>query len=42
MTRGLSNQAIADELVISRATAARHVANIFTKLGFTSRAQLAA
>jgi predicted ATPase/DNA-binding CsgD family transcriptional regulator/Tfp pilus assembly protein PilF len=42
VTRGLSNQAIADELVISRATAARHVANIFTKLGFTSRAQLAA
>jgi predicted ATPase/DNA-binding CsgD family transcriptional regulator len=40
--RGLSNKAIADELVISPATAARHVANIFTKLGFTSRAQLAA
>jgi len=31
-----------DELVISPATAARHVANIFTKLGFTSRAQVAA
>ena len=40
--RGLSNKAIADELVISPATAARHVANIFTKLGFTSRTQLAA
>jgi ATP/maltotriose-dependent transcriptional regulator MalT len=39
---GLSNRAIADELVISPATAARHMANIFTKLGFTSRAQLAA
>ncbi|MEP7024951.1 MAG: LuxR C-terminal-related transcriptional regulator [Actinomycetota bacterium] len=42
VTKGLSNKAIADELVISPATAARHVANIFTKLGFTSRAQLAA
>jgi predicted ATPase/DNA-binding NarL/FixJ family response regulator len=42
ITRGLSNRGIADELVISPATAARHVANIFSKLGFTSRAQLAA
>jgi DNA-binding CsgD family transcriptional regulator len=42
VARGLSNRAIAEELVISPATAARHVANIFTKLGFTSRAQLAA
>jgi ATP/maltotriose-dependent transcriptional regulator MalT len=42
VARGLSNKAIAKELVISSATAARHVANIFTKLGFTSRAQLAA
>jgi predicted ATPase/DNA-binding CsgD family transcriptional regulator len=42
IARGLSNRGIADELVISPATAARHVANIFTKLGFTSRAQLAA
>jgi DNA-binding CsgD family transcriptional regulator/Tfp pilus assembly protein PilF len=41
VSRGLSNRAIADELIISPATAARHVANIFTKLGFTSRAQLA-
>jgi DNA-binding NarL/FixJ family response regulator len=40
--RGLSNRAIADELVISPATVARHVANIFTKLGFSSRAQVAA
>ena len=40
--RGLSNRAIADELVISPATVARHVANIFTKLGFGSRAQVAA
>lgn len=42
VARGLSNRAIADELVISPATAARHVANIFTKLGLRSRAQLAA
>jgi DNA-binding CsgD family transcriptional regulator len=39
---GYSNKGIADELVISPATAARHVANILSKLGFTSRAQIAA
>ena len=39
---GYSNRAIAGELVISPATAARHVANILFKLGFTSRAQIAA
>ena len=39
---GYSNRAIAEELVISPATAARHVANILAKLGFTSRAQVAA
>ncbi len=42
IARGLSNRGIADELVISPATVARHVANIFTKLGFSSRAQVAA
>jgi len=42
IARGLSNRAIAAELVISPATAARHVANILTKLGFSSRAQVAA
>jgi predicted ATPase/DNA-binding CsgD family transcriptional regulator len=42
IARGLSNRAIASELVISPATAARHVANILAKLGFTSRAQIAA
>jgi predicted ATPase/DNA-binding CsgD family transcriptional regulator len=42
IARGLTNQQIADELVISRATAARHVANILIKLGFNSRAQVAA
>ena len=39
---GMTNRAIAGELVISPATAARHVANILAKLGFTSRAQIAA
>ena len=39
---GYSNKGIADELIISPATAARHVANILSKLGFTSRAQIAA
>jgi predicted ATPase/DNA-binding CsgD family transcriptional regulator len=42
VARGLSNRAVAAELTISPATAARHVANIFGKLGFTSRAQVAA
>jgi len=42
IARGLSNRSIAAELVISPATAARHVANIFGKLGMTSRAQVAA
>jgi predicted ATPase/DNA-binding CsgD family transcriptional regulator len=39
---GRSNKAIADELVISPATVARHVANIMAKLDFHSRAQIAA
>ncbi|HUC24890.1 MAG TPA: LuxR C-terminal-related transcriptional regulator [Streptosporangiaceae bacterium] len=42
ITRGLSNRDIATELVISPATAARHVANILGKLGLSSRAQVAA
>ena len=39
---GRSNRSIAEELYISPATAARHVANILLKLGFTSRTQIAA
>jgi len=42
IAEGRSNKAIAEELVISPATAARHVANILLKLGFSSRAQIAA
>jgi predicted ATPase/DNA-binding CsgD family transcriptional regulator len=39
---GHSNKAIAAELSISPTTAARHVANILAKLGFSSRTQIAA
>ena len=39
---GRSNKSIAEELFISPATAARHVANILAKLGFSSRTQIAA
>ena len=35
---GKTNRAIATELVISEKTVARHVSNIFTKLGLSSRA----
>jgi DNA-binding CsgD family transcriptional regulator len=42
IARGLSNRGIGEELFISPATAARHVANIFAKLGLNSRAQVAA
>ena len=42
IAEGYSNRAIADKLYISPATAARHVANILQKLGFNSRAQVAA
>ena len=41
LAAGLSNRDIAQELVISPATAARHVANILAKLGFSSRSQVA-
>ncbi len=39
---GASNKTIAAELSISPTTAARHVANILAKLGFSSRTQIAA
>jgi predicted ATPase/DNA-binding CsgD family transcriptional regulator len=39
---GGSNKAIANELSISPTTAARHIANIMAKLGFSSRTQIAA
>ena len=39
---GRSNKEIAAELVISQRTAEGHVEHILAKLGFTSRAQVAA
>ena len=39
---GLSNRQIAEDLVIAESTAERHVANILNKLGYHSRAQIAA
>jgi DNA-binding CsgD family transcriptional regulator/class 3 adenylate cyclase len=42
LARGLTNRQIGAALVISAATAERHVVNIFNKLGFHSRSQLAA
>jgi non-specific serine/threonine protein kinase len=41
ITDGLSNQEIADRLVISRRTAEGHVNRILRKLGFTTRTQIA-
>ncbi|GAA4472004.1 hypothetical protein GCM10023094_03590 [Rhodococcus olei] len=42
VAEGLTNKAIATRLVISPRTADGHVERILTKLGFTSRAQIAA
>jgi predicted ATPase/DNA-binding CsgD family transcriptional regulator len=41
VARGLTNRAIARELVITEATAERHLGNVYAKLGLGSRAQLA-
>jgi len=42
VARGLSNQEIADDLVVSIKTVEAHVTRILSKLGFSSRAQIAA
>ncbi len=42
IARGLTNRLIASELVITEATAEVHVKRILSKLGFTSRTQVAA
>jgi non-specific serine/threonine protein kinase len=42
LAQGSSNKEIAAELVISQRTAEGHVERILTKLGFASRAQVAA
>ncbi len=41
MSRGLSNQAIADALVISRRTAEHHVQDVYARIGLSSRAAAA-
>ncbi len=41
VAEGLSNPAIAGRLYLSRPTVASHVTHILTKLGFSSRAQIA-
>jgi DNA-binding NarL/FixJ family response regulator len=38
VSTGSTNRAIAEELMISEKTVARHISNIFTKLGISSRA----
>ena len=38
LATGKTNRAIADELCISEKTVARHISNIFNKLGLSSRA----
>ncbi|MBF6208972.1 MULTISPECIES: ATP-binding protein [Nocardia] len=42
LAQGLSNRRIAERLVVSPRTVDRHVENILCKLGFSSRAQVAA
>jgi DNA-binding NarL/FixJ family response regulator len=42
VTQGLSDREISSRLLISRRTAESHVAHILTKLGFSSRVQVAA
>jgi DNA-binding NarL/FixJ family response regulator len=42
VTRGYSNQAIADALVLTRGTVANHVAHVLAKLGARNRTQVAA
>jgi DNA-binding NarL/FixJ family response regulator len=42
VAQGKSNRAIAEELVVGVSTVEAHISHIFTKLGFSSRAQIAA
>jgi DNA-binding CsgD family transcriptional regulator len=42
LAAGHSNREVAEQLFISPTTAARHIANIYTKLGFDSRAKAVA
>jgi DNA-binding NarL/FixJ family response regulator len=42
VAQGKSNRAIADELVVGVSTVEAHISHIFTKLRFSSRAQITA
>jgi DNA-binding NarL/FixJ family response regulator len=42
VAQGQTNREIAETLVLSERTAERHIANIMSKLGFNTRAQIAA
>jgi predicted ATPase/DNA-binding CsgD family transcriptional regulator len=42
VTQGLGNRQIAERLVLGKRTVDSHIEHIFSKLGFTSRAQIAA
>jgi len=42
IARGLSNRGIADQLILGERTIESYVGNILSKMGFTSRAQIAA
>jgi DNA-binding NarL/FixJ family response regulator len=41
VTKGLTNRQIAMQLSVSRRTVETHLSHVFTKLGFTSRVELA-
>lgn len=41
VARGLSNRAVASELIVSERTVETHVQNVLMKLGFSSRSQIA-
>jgi len=40
IVQGKTNREIAEELVLSKRTVEKHVANILSKLGLTSRSQI--
>lgn len=42
VAQGLGNREIAERLVLAKRTVDSHIEHIFSKLGFTSRAQIAA
>ncbi len=42
IAQGKSSRIIADELIVSERTIEKHVERILSKLGFTSRVQIAA